>query len=158
MNMEKIRLDEFYPESDAATKRELEGLANAISHFRSAVHHIAARSSEPATDWGFASALKRRHAAQRRLVLEWAVAAVLCVAAVVPAVGFYRNHAAQVRAEEQARLLKQREADAALLDQVTSEISEAVPDAMRPLAEMDAAYANGQGSIQPREANHARNE
>jgi hypothetical protein len=71
---------------------------------------------------------------------------VLCVTMLVPAVGYYRNHTARVREQQQEQALKQREADAALLDQVTSEISEAEPDSMRPLAEMDSDYASYQTS------------
>jgi hypothetical protein len=138
------QVQEMYPESDAASKRDLEGLANSISQFRAAVHHVAARSSEEGMDWGFEQARVRRRTAQRRIMLEWAVAAVLCVVALVPAVGFFRDHAKQVRAERQAQILKQREADTALLDQVSSELSEAVPDSMRPLAEMDADYVSYQ--------------
>ena len=137
-------VQELYPESDAATKKELEGLANSISQFRSAVHHVAAQSTGATRDWGYESALKRRHVAQRRVVLEWAVAAVLCVAAMVPAVGFYRQHAAAVRAQQQAQLVKQREADTALLDEVSSELSATVPDSMQPLAEVDSDYASYQ--------------
>ena len=137
-------VQDLYAESDAATKRDLEGLANSLSQFRSVVHHIAARSAESAMDWGFEQARARRRSAQRRVMLEWAVAMALCVAALVPAMGFYREHAAQVRAEQQAQLLKQREADAALLDQVSSELSATVPDSMQPLAEMDSDYASNQ--------------
>lgn len=137
-------VQELYAESDAATKRDLEGLANSISQFRAAVHHVAARSADSAMDWGFEQARVRRRSAQRRVMLEWAVAAALCVAALVPAMGFYREHAAQVRAAQQAQLLKQREADTALLDQVSSELSEAVPDSMQPLAETDADYVSYQ--------------
>lgn len=157
MNTEKMKLDEMYPESDAATKRGLEGLANAIGQFRSAVHHIAAREAESRTDWGFERVLKRKQSRQRRLILEWAVAAALCVAMLVPGVSYYRNRSAQLRAEQQAQLLKQREADAALLDQVTSEISETAPDAMDPLVEMDVAYRNAQNA-QQREGNNGRTE
>ncbi|QNI31329.1 hypothetical protein H7849_19910 [Alloacidobacterium dinghuense] len=135
-------VQELYPESDAATKRDLEGLAHSISEFRAAVFQIAARSTGSATEWGLEQARVRRRSAQRRVMLEWAVAAALCVAALAPAVGFYRNHAAAVRAEHQAQLLKQREADTALLDQVTNELSEAVPDSMQPLAETDADYVS----------------
>ena len=137
-------VQELYPESDAATKRDLEGLANGISQFRSAVHHVAAQSEAERTDWGFKSALKRRHVAQRRMVLEWAVAAVVCVAALVPAVGFYREHAAAVKAQQQAQLQKQREADTALLDQVSTALSATVPDSMEPLSGMDSDYASYQ--------------
>ena len=137
-------VQELYPESDAATKRDLEGLANSISQFRLAVHHVAARSADSAMDWRFEQARARRRSAQRRVMLEWAVAMALCVAALVPAVGFYREHAAAVRAEQQAQLLKQHEADAALLDQVSSALSATVPDSLQPLAEMDSDYASYQ--------------
>jgi hypothetical protein len=136
------QVQEMYPESDAASKRDLEGLANSISQFRAAVHHVAARSSEARMDWGLEQV--RRRTAQRRIMLEWAVAAVLCVVALVPAVGFFRDHAEKVQAERQTQILKQGEADTALLDQVSSELSEAVPDSMRPLAEMDADYVSYQ--------------
>jgi len=146
MNKESMNLDELYPESDAATKRDLEGLANAISQFRSAVHHIAAGQEAQPIAWQLERAKVRQRSKQRRVMLEWAVAAALCVAAMVPAVNFYRDHAAAVRAQQQAQLLKQREADTALLDQVTSELSEAVPDSLQPLAEMDSDYANNQAT------------
>jgi hypothetical protein len=150
-------VQELYPECDAATKRDLEGLANSISQFRSAVHDIAARASESGMNWGLEQARVRRRSAQWRVMLEWAVAAALCVAALVPAVGFYREHAAQVRAEQQAQLLKQREADTALLDQVSSELSEAVPDSMRPLAETDADYVSYQTTTGETEKKNGRN-
>jgi hypothetical protein len=150
-------VQELYAESDAASKCDLEGLANSISQFRAAVHHVAARSSESGMDWGFEQARVRRRSAQRRVMLEWAVAMALCVAALVPGVGFYRNHAAQVRAEQQAQMLKQREADTALLDQVSSELSEAVPDSMRPLAEIDADYASYQTTTGETEKKNGKN-
>jgi hypothetical protein len=155
-------VQELYAECDAATKRDLEGLANSISQFRSAVHHVAARSTGPTTagsitEWGLEQARVRRRSAQRRAVLQWAVAAVLCVAALVPAVGFYREHAAAARAEQQAQLLKQREADTALLDQVSNELSEAVPDSMQPLAEMDADYVSYQTTTGETEKKNGRN-
>ncbi|HTZ89233.1 MAG TPA: hypothetical protein VMA71_02770 [Alloacidobacterium sp.] len=142
-------VQEMYPESDAATKRELEGLANSISQFRAAVHHIAGQQKEPAqAAWQMDLARERRRNAQRRILLEWAVAAtaamVLGIAALGPAVGSYRNHEAQLRAQHQEQILKQREADTALLDQVANELSVAVPDSMQPLAEMDADYASYQ--------------
>jgi hypothetical protein len=137
-------VQELYPDSDAATKRELEGLANAISQFRSAVHHVAAREDVRPMAWQMEQARLRKRSKQRRVMLEWAVAAALCVAALMPAVGFYRNHAAELEAKQQAQTLKQREADTALLDEVSNELSETVPDSMRPLAEMDSDYASNQ--------------
>jgi hypothetical protein len=146
----------MYPESDAATKRDLEGFAHAISHFRSMVWHISAQENSLSAAIQMEQAAQRKRSTQRRLMLEWAVAAIAGVAALVPAAGYYRHHVEQARIQEQQQVLKQREADAQLLDQVTDEISEAVPDAMRPLAEMDVTYADGQNSGQQGKIN-ARN-
>lgn len=147
------QVQEFYPESDATTKRSLEGLANSISQFREAVHRIAEQQGEQAA-WQSGQipgqildqARRRRRSAQRRVMLECAVAMVLCVAMALPGIGYYRHHSARVREQQQAQAQRQREADAALLDQVASEISETVPDSMQPLAEMDADSASDETS------------
>lgn len=137
------QVQEMYPESDAATKRDLEGLANSISQFRAAVHHVATREMERSqTGWPLDQAQTRRHSTHRRIMLEWAIAVALCVTALVPAVGYYHNHAAQL--QEQKQLLQQHEADTALLDEVSSELSETEPDSMRPLTEMNSDYSSYQ--------------
>ena len=152
------QVQEMYPESDAATKRDLEGLANSISQFRAAVRHIAEQQAEPASvAWQLDKARQRRRSAQRRTMLQWAVAMMLCVTMLVPAVGYYREHAAHLQAQRQEQLLKQREADTALLDQVTSELSVTVPDSMQPLAELDSDYTNNQTSIGKTEKTNGRN-
>jgi hypothetical protein len=156
------QVQEMYPESDAATKRDLEGLANSISQFRAAVRHIAEQQPEPASvTWQLDQARQRRRSAQRRTMLQWAVATaaftVLCVTMLVPTVGHYRERAAQLQAQRQEQLLKQREADTALLDQVTSELSVTVPDSMQPLAELDSDYTNNQTSIGKTEKTNGRN-
>lgn len=141
------QVQELYPENDAASKRSLEGLANSISHFREAICHIAGQQAQPlSVSQQLERAERRRQSARRRIMIEWAAALALCVALVLPGVGYYRDHASQMRRQQQrqAQLLKQREADAALLDQVASEVSEEVPDSMRPLAEMDSDYASNQ--------------
>jgi hypothetical protein len=151
------QIQDLYAESDAATKRSLEGLANSISHFREAVHHIAEQQA-PALSIAtqLEQARKRRHSAQRRVMIEWAVAMALCVALLLPGIGYYRDRAVQAREQQQkqAQVLSQREADAALLDQVASEVSEDVPDSMRPLAEMDSDYASSQISSGKAEKNN----
>jgi hypothetical protein len=156
------QVQEMYPESDAATKRDLEGLANSISQFRAAVRHIAEQQAEPASvAWQLDQARRRRRSAQRRTMLQWAVATVaatvLCVTMLVPTVEHYRDHAAQLQAQRQEQLLKQREADTALLDQVTSELSVTVPDSMQPLEELDSDYTNNQTSIGKTEKTNGRN-
>ena len=152
------QVQELYPESDAATKRYLEGLAHSISHFRLAVYSVSDRqaSTLPVTAQ-LEKAAQRRRSKQRRVMLEWAVAMALCVAALVPATSYYQTRAAQQAAQRQAQLLKQREADTALLEQVTSEISESVPDSLQPLADMDTEYASYQTSITKTEKTNGRN-
>ena len=152
------QVQEMYPESDAATKRDLEGLANSISQFRAAVRHIAEPTS---VAWQLDKARQRRRSAQRRTMLQWAVATVaatvLCVTMLMPTVEHYRDRAAQLQAQRQEQLLKQREADTALLDQVTSELSVTVPDSMQPLEELDSDYTNNQTSIGKTEKTNGRN-
>jgi hypothetical protein len=157
MSKELTRLDDLYPESDAATKRDLEGFAHAIGHFRAAMHQIAEKRTEAPAQWNLVKASAKVHSKQRRVVLEWAAAMALCVAVLVPAVGSYRNHVAAVKAEQQAQLLKQHEADAALLDQVSSEISEAVPDSLQPLADLDSDYTSDQAKTGETENKNGRN-
>jgi hypothetical protein len=151
------QVQELYPESDAATKRDLEGLANSISHFRAAVLRVAERQAQLPIGLQLEKAAQRRRSTQRRVMLEWAVALALCVAALVPATSYYRTHAAQQEAQRQAQLLKQHEADAALLEQVTSELSESVPDSLQPLADMDTDYASYQTPIRKTEKTNANN-
>ena len=152
------QVQDLYPESDAATKRDLEGLANSISHFRTAVHHAAGQQASPLPiARQLERAAQRKRSAQRRIMLEWAVAMALCIAALVPATSYYHTHEARQQAQRQAQLLKQREADAALLDQVASELSESVPDSLRPLADMDADYTSNQTTIKETEKTNGRN-
>lgn len=153
------QVQEMYPEGDAATKRDLEGLANSIGHFRAAVHHLAERQAQALPVAAqLEKAAQRRQSAQRRVTLEWAAAMALCVGALVPAAGYYRNHTAQMEAQrKQEMMLKQRAADTALLEQVSSELSETVPDSLQPLADMDAEYASYQTSIRETEKANGRN-
>jgi hypothetical protein len=149
---------EMYTDSDAATKRRLEVLANSISHFREAVHHIAGNQAQPASiAKQLEGAQRRRQSAQRRVMLEWVAAMALCVALLLPGIGYYRNHVSQVREQKQAQALRQRESDAALLDQVAIEVSEEVPDSMQPLAEMDSDYVSDQVLSGKTEKNNGTN-
>lgn len=139
------QVKELYPESDAASKRELEGLANSISQFREMVHVAADRqASQLPVSAQLEKAAQRHQTKQRRVMLEWAVAMVLCITAVIPVTSYYRTQAAHEKAQRQAQLMQQREADTALLEQVTSELSESVPDSLQPLADMENDYAKDQ--------------
>lgn len=143
-------------DNDAATKCDLEKLTNALDQFRSVVQHISALNEREARPiaWQLEQARERQRSAHRRRALEWVVAAVMCLAVALPLTGRYHSQALQARAQQQ--LLQQRTADAALLDQVASEIEEPVPDAMRPLEDSDSVYATD-SSVQQGDKNNGRN-
>jgi predicted anti-sigma-YlaC factor YlaD len=134
---------ELYAENDAATKRSLEGLANSISQFREAVRHIAEEQQNVPAVQALEQASHRRQSVRRRIMLEWSAAAALCMGLLVPGIGYYRSYNTHLR-EQQQQAQKQREADSALLDQVASEVTEDVPDSMRPLAGTDSDYTSKQ--------------
>jgi len=151
------QVQELYSDSAAATRQSLEGLASSISKFREAVRHIAENQAEPiSVSQQLEQARRRRQSAQRRVMLEWVAAMALCVALLLPGIGYYRDHAARQR-QQQQKALQQREADSALLDQVASEISEEVPDSMRPLTEQDSDYAGKQISTGETEKTNGEN-
>jgi hypothetical protein len=145
---------DLYAENDAGTRRNLESLANSVSHFREAIHHIAESQGEPLPiSQQLEKARQRQQSSQRRVILEWAAAMAVCVALLLPGIGYFQHRAAHLR-EQQRLALEQREADAALLDQVANEVSEGVPDSMRPLAELDTDYTSSQISLDGTENNN----
>jgi hypothetical protein len=111
--------------------------AAALGDFRSAVHQAAGRATAKpvATDW-LMPARRRLHSAQRRLVVAWTCAAVLC-AGVLPLLHHGTAavpHPAAVAIQHQTNDTD----DTALLEQVDSAVSESVPTSLAPLAALDS--------------------
>jgi len=110
-----------------------------LRNLRSAVHRAAERQTTQPVSFGWLNAAKRRRqTAQRRMVLAWTCAALLCVAALPflhrarpaagPSVAVTRSTASQTLSNTD---------DTALLEQVDTAVTESVPSSLAPLATMD---------------------
>jgi len=110
--------------------------ATTLRDFRSAVHHVAEReTSKPVPSGWLISARHRQRIAQRRLVLAWTCAALLCVS-LLPIL----HHAKLVTSQPVAVVqnVANDAEDTALLEQVDNAVSESVPSSLAPLATLDS--------------------
>lgn len=108
-----------------------------IRDFRSAVRHVAAReTARPVAAGWLAPAKKRRQSAQRRMILGWACAALLCFATLPFSISSHHAvppHAAPIV----TATAPAADSDTTLLEQVDTDVSESVPSSLAPLAELD---------------------
>jgi hypothetical protein len=101
-----------------------------LRSLRSAVHRAAEGQTAQPVPFGWLNAAKRRHRTeQRRLVLAWTCAALLCFGA-LPFLRHAKPLAAPVAVRSEAD-------DTALLEQVDTAVSESVPKSLAPLATLD---------------------
>ena len=105
-------------------------LGEDLRNFRSAVHRAAERQTSQPVAFGWLNAAKRRrHAAQRRMILAWGLAALLFAGA-LPLL-----HQSKTAAPAEVR--QSNVEDTALLEQVDTAVSESVPSSLAPLTELD---------------------
>lgn len=117
--------------------------AAGIRGFREAVTHIAEReAARPlAIDW-LAPARRRRRSHQRRMVLAWGCAALLCCATLPfaipsgPVAPPTRAAVQRVEAGPVQRVAPQP--GSSLLEQVDDQVSESVPSSLAPLVDLDS--------------------
>jgi hypothetical protein len=113
-------------------------LAASIRDFRSAMHHVADRESSRPMASGWLAAAKRRHRnAQRRVVLAWTCAALICVG-IVPLTTRSHQGPQPVQPTTVASTSSTDTIDDALLEDVDGAISESVPKSLAPLTELDS--------------------
>jgi len=104
-----------------------------LRNFRSAVHSAAERATQsPVPANWLAPAKLRRRAAQRRLVLAWSCAALLCISALP-----FLHHQKPVVVTPVAKVQSDVD-DTALLEQVDTAVSESVPSSLAPLDSLDS--------------------
>src|SRR5271170_3069333 len=125
------------PISDPSPDTSLEpsgDFASALSDFRSAVNHVAEReTAKPVPSSWLVPARQRHRSTQRRLILAWTCAALLCIGAVpllhqtkpvvTPPVVAHQDNPSD---------------DTALLEQVDNAVSESVPSSLAPLVTLDS--------------------
>jgi hypothetical protein len=125
------------------TRDEVRDLAEALSLYRSAMHHVADREvARP-----FAGERRPSSAIRFRFLLAPALTVVLAVAALVPVYSHFHPHhdgmAAANNAQPNAADARAAVDDTVLMNQIDSELSEDVPDALRPLADVGNQTASG---------------
>jgi hypothetical protein len=133
MNTHPNQIRNILPPDEAALEPTGEFAAD-LRNFRSAVHQAAEReTSQPqplASAW-LIPAKHRYRTTQRRLILAWSSAALLCVGA-LPLL-----HNATRVAPAPAVVAQSEAEDTALLEQVDTAVSESVPSSLAPLATLD---------------------
>jgi hypothetical protein len=136
----KIR-KEAEMENEAETRltssQEMRDLAEALSLYRSAMQHVAEKQAARP----FAMDRKPAPSFRMRLVMVPALAAALAIAVIVPAVSHLHGHpgtkAAPVAAgAPQNPTTVAQVDDTQLMNQIDSDLTEDVPDALQPLADM----------------------
>jgi hypothetical protein len=119
-----------------ATRDEVRDLAEALSLYRSAMHHVADREAARP----FVPAPRPARIVGFRFLLAPALAAAIAAAALVPAYSHFHHHSdsGPVAKNGQPNAADARAAvdDTVLMNQIDSELSEDVPDALRPLADV----------------------
>jgi len=138
-------------ESAEGTREEVRELAEALSWFGSAMRHAAAR--QPERPWVPEAAPARAPRMRMRLVLAPALAAMLAVTAMIPMAGHFRHAEARKMAPVAQETCTETRAsmnDTVLMNQIDSDVSQEVPDALEPLAELSeqAAVTKSSGSEQ----------
>jgi hypothetical protein len=136
MKFRKHAVDNPQPD---ATREDVRSLAEALSLYRSAMHHVAEREVARHPFVPGLAETRPAHPFRMRLLLAPALAAGVAAAVLVPLYG--RHHqppAVRVAANVAAgpTVARADVDDTALMNQIDSELSEDVPDALRPLADL----------------------
>lgn len=128
------------PETDAP-REEMRALAEALSLYRSAMHHVAERETAlHPTVQGLAQPRPKRTLGLR-LLLAPALAAAVAAGVLLPLYAhFHHPHpptvAVATEAEPGSTEARVNIDDSVLMNQIDSDLSEDVPDALRPLADL----------------------
>lgn len=110
------------------------GFAADLRNLRTAVHCAAERkTAQPVPANWLAPAKLRRRAGQRRLVLAWSCAALLCISALP-----FLHHTKPVVVRPAIAHVQTDVDDTALLEQVDTAVSESVPSSLAPLDSLDS--------------------
>lgn len=123
------------PETDG-TREEVREMAEALSLYRSAMHHLAERE----TARPFAAEPARPRTMRFRLLLAPALTAAIAAGVFIPMYAHYHERQTNgvVNNGTKAKTVDDLSPvdDTALMNQIDSEVSEDVPDALAPLADL----------------------
>jgi hypothetical protein len=141
------------------SSREMRELAEAMSLYRSAMHHIAQKHASavvPSPERLAVAAQKHARAHRMRLVLVPAMAAALAAAVIAPAVGHLHHQKAAVAQVVQTTPVQTVASvdDTELMNQIDSDLTQDVPDALAPLADLSTQQGSTNQSTEKMNAAH----
>jgi hypothetical protein len=128
------------------SREEVRELAEALSLYRSAINHMAERSSAHPRPARSRSTHRSAHPFRLRLLVGPALGAVLAAGILVPLYGHLHHQDPVVLQSENTTAPDPATArasvdDTALMNQIDSQLSETVPDALEPLAALSVQTA-----------------
>ena len=126
--------------TDRESREEVREIAEALSLYRSAMTHLADRSTAHPRVAAQRSAAPSRF----RLLLGPALGAALAAGILLPVYGHLRHHSAAVATNvsvADAASARASVDDTALMNQIDDQLSENVPDALAPLADLSVQAA-----------------
>lgn len=124
-------------DESGTTREDVREIAEALSLYRSAMHHIAEREATRP----FVAAPRSRRTIRFSLFLAPALTAALAAAVIGPVYSHFHHHPSTptplARSAQPASVTTLPNVDdTALMNQIDSEVSEDVPDALQPLADL----------------------
>lgn len=142
MNTHSDHLRDTLPPDEALFEPAGEFAAD-LRNFRSAVHRASEQQSpQPSASVWLLPAKRRLRSAQRRLVLAWGCAALLCIGALP-----FLHHANTVVGTTPVAKVQTEVDDTALLEQVDTAVSESVPSSLAPLDTLDSLSSTDSNEI-----------
>jgi hypothetical protein len=160
MRFRKENPGESGAETRLTSSEEMRELAEAVSLYRSAMRHVAEKQAERP----YVRAERRAPGLRMRFVLVPALGAALAAAVITPTVVHLRHSgttAIRVAPPEQAaappttQQASVEDTDTDLMNQIDSEVSEDVPDALQPLADLSDQAAAGTTTTNAEKKEHA---
>lgn len=151
----KFRKDGNNPAGDQG-REEIREIAEALSLYRSAMHHVADRAADQTVVRPLFAG--QRPARALRLLLTPALTAAVVIGILVPVSSYSHRHPVLVRphpqvAQENTQALADVD-DTVLMNQIDSEVSQDVPDALRPLADLSDQAASTATASENKNATH----
>ena len=133
----KLRREAVANSEPDATREDIRDLAEALSLYRSAMQHVTDREAARP----FAAKRRPTRIVGFRFLLAPAHGAAIAAAALVPAYSHFHHHpssapVSQNQSQHNATSNVATVDDTVLMNQIDSELSEDVPDALRPLADV----------------------
>ena len=147
----KLRKDGSNPAADPG-RDEVREIAEVLSLWRSAMRHVADRApARPLVS-------ERSHGSRLRMILAPALAAAVAIGIFFPVYSYSHRHHSIVH--PQASTVQHNPAalanlnDTALMNQIDSELSQDVPDALEPLADLSDQTATTTAVSEKKNASH----